>query len=73
MTRETDEAEIAALRQQLQALDRDRERLTARLEELERARVEPLSAPSTTPPVTNSSPATDKIALFRRKRLMIDF
>ncbi|MEQ1711773.1 MAG: hypothetical protein ABL908_10270 [Hyphomicrobium sp.] len=66
MTRETGEVEIAALRHQLQALDQERQRLAARLEELQRARVEPPSAASAKPPVTNSSPAAEKIALFRR-------
>ncbi len=66
MTRETGEVEIAALRQQLQALDRERQRLAARLEELEQTRVEQPSAASAKPPVTNSSHAAEKIALFRQ-------
>lgn len=66
MTRETGEVEIAALRHQLQALDQERQRLAARLEELERTQVEPPFAASAKPPVTNSSQAAEKIALFRQ-------
>ena len=66
MTRETGEVEIAAIRRQLQALDLERQRLATRLEELQRARVEPPAATSAKPPVTNNSSAAEKIALFRR-------
>lgn len=66
MTRETDEVEIAAIRRQLQVLDLERQRLATRLEELQRARVEPPPAASAKAPVTNSSTAAEKIALFRR-------
>jgi hypothetical protein len=66
MTRETGEVEIAAIRRQLQVLDLERQRLATRLEELQRARVEPPPAASAKPPVTSSSTAAEKIALFRR-------
>lgn len=64
MNREMDEVEIAALRKQLLALDLDRQRLAGRLEELQRARVEPPRANSAKPTVTSSSPAAEKIALL---------
>jgi superfamily II DNA or RNA helicase len=69
----TDRDEIEALRQRLRTIEVEREQLVARLRELEIARVrvaqdehEPCArAPATAPTVTNTSPAADKIALFR--------
>ena len=65
MTTENDE--IAEIRQRLKVLDQERERLSARLRELQCAQLQTIS--QKTPirlVVTNSSPAADKIALFRR-------
>ena len=63
----TDRDEIEAIRQRLQLIEVERERLAARLRELERAQPEPVVLASVAEPrVTNSSPAPDKIALFRR-------
>ena len=65
MTAENEE--IAEIRQRLKVLDQEREHLSARLRELERAQHQSVSpATSILPGVTNSSSAADKIALFRR-------
>jgi superfamily II DNA or RNA helicase len=65
MTKDVREEEIAVIRRQLAALDAERKRLEARLGELELAPIrKPIDA-ITTAPVTNNSPAPDKIALFR--------
>jgi hypothetical protein len=66
MTGDRPETEIAAIRQQLQALDLERQRLAARLGELERACAKQPKPPANKPAVANSSPAAEKIALFRR-------
>ncbi|MDX2159128.1 MAG: hypothetical protein SFW09_21700 [Hyphomicrobiaceae bacterium] len=70
------ESEIETVRRQLAALDAERRRLEARLHELERpsgaAETSPITIPThpvtqaPKPAVTDSSPAADKIALFRR-------
>ena len=66
MTTDRIEDEIATIRRQLTALDAERQRLEARLGELELAPTrEPIDAVLTAS-VTNNSPAADKIALFRR-------
>ncbi len=69
----TDRDEIKELRQRLYAIEIEREQLVARVRDLEIARMrfardehEPgARAPATAPTVTNTSPAADKIALFR--------
>jgi superfamily II DNA or RNA helicase len=58
--------EIAAVRRQLQALDLERLRLMARLDKLEPAQAEQPRVPAAKSTVSNSSPAAEKIALFRR-------
>ena len=60
------EDEIAAVRGRLKALDLERQRLEARLVELERGRPQQPSTIFPTASVTNNSPAAEKIALFRR-------
>ncbi len=67
MTSESREFKIAAIRQQLHALDQERQRLAARLKELQRTLAEQPRAPAAKRAVTNSSPAAGKIALFRRR------
>ena len=72
----TDRDEIEALRQRLHAVEVEREQLVARLRDLELARVRVAQdghgpgarAPATASTVTNTSPAADKIALFRPLR-----
>ena len=58
--------EIADIRGQLKALDLERQRLEARLIELERASFQQPIYGAPTAAVTNGSPAADKVALFRR-------
>jgi hypothetical protein len=66
MTASGNETEIDAIRRQLAALDTERQGLEARLRLLEQSLV--AGAPNATlkPSITNASPATEKIALFRR-------
>jgi hypothetical protein len=73
MTTDRDD-EIEAIRQRLRTIEVEREQLVARLRDLELARVRVAQdehgppdtrAPATAPTVTNTSPAADKIALFR--------
>lgn len=66
MTTGGTEDEIAAVRGQLKALDLERQRLEARLVDLERERPQQPTTNSPTASVTNHSPAEEKIALFRR-------
>jgi hypothetical protein len=72
MTTNTSNAEIAVIRQRIAEIDRKRRELVLRLSELEADQktrtAPPTSAASErtqTPTVTNSSPAAEKIALFR--------
>jgi hypothetical protein len=62
--------EAGHIREQLKAIEQERIRLEARLREIEQGK-EQLNAqspvlPTPAPAVTNSSPAADKIALFRK-------
>lgn len=66
MTTGRTDDEIAALREQLKLLDLERQRLEARLVELEEARPRQPSPVAPIASVTNASPAAEKIALFRR-------
>jgi superfamily II DNA or RNA helicase len=66
MTGERPETEIAAIRRQLQALDLERQRLVARLGELEQASAEQPQPTTSKPAVASSSSAAEKIALFRQ-------
>ncbi len=67
MTANANKTEIETVRRQLAALDAERQRLQARLHELEQSCLAPIPAAVTQPsPVTNGSPALDKVALFRR-------
>jgi hypothetical protein len=66
LTKETREDKVAAVRRQLQALDLERQRLVARLGELERHQAEQPRAPAAKSTVSNNSPAAEKVALFRR-------
>jgi hypothetical protein len=66
VTGDSPDTEIAAIRQQLQALDLERQRLAARLRELERACAKQPKPPANKRAVANSSAAAEKIALFRR-------
>ena len=65
MTTGGTEDEIAAVRGQLKALDLERQRLEARLVELERERPQQPNTISPTASVTSHSPAEEKIDLFR--------
>jgi hypothetical protein len=70
MTPSGNSDEIDAIRRQLAALDVERQSLEHRLRELKQPRIPtaPTIPPTVVqePAVTNASPATDKIALFRR-------
>ena len=67
MTRDGGAAdEIAAIQQQLEALDRERNRLISRLDQLKQVAINPDRPQPAKPTITNSSPATEKVALFRR-------
>jgi superfamily II DNA or RNA helicase len=69
MTASGNETEIDVIRRQLAALDVERQRLEDRLRELQQPRIAPAPlAPPAAPraQITNSSPAADKVALFRR-------
>ena len=66
MTASRAETEIGAIRQQLAALEVERQRLEARLRQLEQPRLAPVPAALSKAPVTNGSPASEKVALFRR-------
>jgi hypothetical protein len=61
---DADEAE--KIRRQLEAIDRERQQLQARLDQLQQTKVEPPRPQATKATVTNSSSAQEKIALFRR-------
>lgn len=61
------EDEIAAIRRQLEGLDEERNRLAARLEQLQRAKVDAPRPEHTKPTVTNCTSAVEKVALFRRQ------
>lgn len=65
MTASGAETEIGAIRQQLAALEAERQRLEARLRQLERP-LAPVAAAPSNAPVNNGSPASEKVALFRR-------
>ena len=59
--------EASQIRLRMQELDQERQTLERRLRELEqRKEIVPAAVQQPTPLVTNGSPATDKIALFRR-------
>ena len=68
------DAEIDAVKARLAALGQERETLVLRLRELEQqptatlatSQVAVMPTAMTQPSVTNSSPAADKVALFRR-------
>ena len=66
MTASGAETEIGAIRRQLAALEVEREHLEARLRQLEQPRLAPVPAAPSKAPVTNSSSASEKVALFRR-------
>ena len=66
MTASGAETEIGAIRQQLAALEAERQRLEARLRQLERPTLAPVAAAPSNAPVNNGSPASEKVALFRR-------
>jgi len=70
MTPSGNRDEIDAIRRQLAAINVERQSLEHRLRELEKSRIGtgPALQPAVAqdPAVTNASPATDKIALFRR-------
>jgi superfamily II DNA or RNA helicase len=70
MSAREDRNEIDAIHRQLAAIDVERQGLEHRLRELEQPRIAtaPALQPAVAqePTVTNASPATDKIALFRR-------
>ena len=63
--RESDRGEAAQLRERLTRLAAERERLEARLAELEASRSPAPEGNRPAGPVTNRSPASEKIALFR--------
>ena len=58
--------EADQIRCRLETLDRERQQLQARLDQLQQAKVEPLRPQSTKSTVTNSSSALEKVTLFRR-------
>ncbi len=58
--------EVSQIRSRLQELESERLRLERRLHELERSQTEPAAVALPTAPTTNASPASDKVALFRR-------
>ena len=60
------EDESDAIRQQLTAMGLERQRLEARLAELEQSYSQPSSQAAPAASVTNQSPASEKIAFFRR-------
>lgn len=66
MTASGAETAIGAIRQQLAAIEVERQRLEARLRQLEQPRLAPVPAAPSKAPVTNGSPASEKVALFRR-------
>ena len=70
MTPSGNRDEIDAIRRQLAALGAERQSLENRLRELEKSSIgtgpAPQPAVAQDPAVTNASPATDKVALFRR-------
>ncbi len=68
MTRDvTDKAdESDRIQRRLEALDRERLLLQTRLDQLQKARIDASRVRSSHPSVTNSPPAVEKIALFRR-------
>jgi len=66
MTTEKAEDEIVSIQRQLKALEQERERLAARLAQLMEARCEESRPAASEAAVTSSSPAAEKIALFRQ-------
>ena len=68
MTRDVPEKadESNQIRRRLEALDHERLQLQTRLDQLRKVRVDASRVRSSHPSVTNSSPAVEKIALFRR-------
>ena len=63
--RASDRGEAALIRERLARLDDEKAALEARLAEVEAARSEQQKGPQPKGPVTNRSPAREKIALFR--------
>ncbi len=73
MSKSTPNAEIASIRNRIAEIDRERQELAQKLEELEnskdvvtKAPISNLRPPALTPTVTSNSPAADKVTLFRR-------
>ena len=61
-----DADEVDQIRRRLGMLDREREQLQARLDQLQQVKVEPPQPPPIKAAVTNSSSSVEKVALFRR-------
>src|SRR5438552_18098615 len=58
--------EVDLIRRRLETLERERQQLQARLNQLQQVKVDSPRPQAIVPTVTNSSAALDKVALFRR-------